>query len=295
MSKTADRTRRRRFPPWLKKRLPAQGSTRCVRELLEELQLTTVCQNARCPNMAECFARKTATFMIMGDVCTRDCLFCAVAHGDPGSLDANEPLRIAEAAGRLKLRHVVVTSVTRDDLPDGGAVHFADTIHAIRNRIEKATIEVLTPDFNGSEESIETVAKAEPTIYNHNVETVPRLYERIRPQADYERSLGLLRFVKKHWGHVCTKSGLMVGLGETHEEVLEVMRHLRGSGCEILTIGQYLRPSEGHAEIKRFVRPDEFERYKAAGLEMGFRAVASAPFVRSSYNAEATFIEAKED
>ncbi|NOZ19747.1 MAG: lipoyl synthase [Planctomycetes bacterium] len=294
MTVAADNKRRRRFPPWLKKRLPTDGSTRHVRDLLQTLDLTTVCQNARCPNIAECFSRKTATFMIMGSICTRDCRFCAVDHGEPPPLDPDEPGRVAEATACLKLRHVVVTSVTRDDLPDGGAGHFARTIHAIRDALPQAVIEVLTPDFMGSEENIKTVANAKPTIYNHNVETVPRLAKGIRPQADYNRSLGLLKFVKEVNSDVYTKSGLMVGLGETHAEVIRVMEDLRGVGCDILTIGQYLRPSEGHVEIAQFVHPDEFEEYRQAGLRMGFRAVASAPFVRSSYNAEATFLEVDE-
>jgi len=294
MTVAAGSKKRRRFPPWLKKRLPTGGSAKYVRELLETLNLTTVCQSARCPNIAECFSRKTATFMIMGNICTRDCRFCAVEHGVPAPLDPDEPRRIAEATAQLELRHVVVTSVTRDDLPDGGAEHFARTIRAIRDALPKTTIEVLTPDFLGSEENIKTVADAGPTIYNHNIETVPRLAKEIRPQADYRRSLGLLRYVKGT-ADVYTKSGLMLGLGETHDEVVKVMEDLRGVGCDMLTIGQYLRPSEGHVEIVRFVHPDEFDQYKQDGLRMGFRAVASAPFVRSSYNAEATFLEANID
>jgi len=290
----AGQTGRKRFPPWLKKRLPAEGSTRCVREMLEDLGLTTVCQNARCPNIAECFSRKTATFMILGSLCTRNCSFCAVEHGDAEEPDPDEPRRVAEASVRLGLKHVVVTSVTRDDLPDGGAEHFAETIRQIRARLPHSTIEVLTPDFGGVERDIETVANARPTIYNHNVETVPRLYPELRPEADYERSLALLRHVKEHTEGIYTKSGIMVGCGETEEEVLEVMGRLRQVACDILTIGQYLRPSERHAPIQRFVHPNEFDRYKKHGLEMGFRAVASAPFVRSSYNAEATFLEAEQ-
>ncbi|MEW6356385.1 MAG: lipoyl synthase [Planctomycetota bacterium] len=289
MTVAADNRKGRRFPPWLKKRLPTDGSTRYVRDLLESLDLTTVCQNARCPNIAECFSRKTATFMIMGSVCTRDCRFCAVEHGAPSPLDPDEPRRIGEAAAQMKLRHVVVTSVTRDDLPDGGAGHFAQTIHAIRERLPRTVVEVLTPDFQGNDGSIKTVANARPTIYNHNIETVPRLAKDIRPQADYSRSLGLLRLVKAQYEGIYTKSGLMVGLGEARDEVIQVMRDLRGVGCDILTIGQYLRPSEGHVEIARFVHPDEFEEYRQEGLRMGFRAVASGPFVRSSYNAEETF------
>lgn len=279
----------RAFPPWLKKRIPAEGSVETVRSLLEELGLTTVCQNARCPNIMECFARKTATFMILGNVCTRDCGFCAVRHGQALPLDPDEPRHIAEAVGRLKLRHAVITSVTRDDLPDGGASHFAETIRAIRTAAPHVIIEVLTPDFQGVEAHIRRVAEAGPNIYNHNVETVPRLYPIVRPQADYRRSLGLLSLVKREFSSMYTKSGLMVGIGETDDEILAVLRDLRGAGCSIVTIGQYLRPSAEHLPIERFVHPDTFAEYERAAREMGFLAVASGPFVRSSYNAEHVF------
>jgi len=275
----------------MKKRLPACGSGAYVRQLLHDLHLTTVCQNARCPNIAECFSRKTATFMIMGNVCTRNCRFCAVEHGTPPPLDAGEPGRVAEAAARLGLRHVVITSVTRDDLPDGGAGHFCETIRAVKAN-GNCTVEVLTPDFGGDEAAIIRVAEAAPTIYNHNVETVPRLYAEVRPGADYHRSLELLRIVRRRAPDVLTKSGLMLGLGETREEILQVMSDLRSAGCAVLTMGQYLQPSDAHLEIRRFVHPDEFDELKEEGLRMGFRAVASAPFVRSSYNAAEVLADA---
>jgi len=278
----------RRFPPWIRKRIPAGGAAGHVSRLLKGLRLETVCQNAKCPNQAECFARGTATFMIMGSVCTRNCRFCAVRHGTPGALDPDEPARVAEAAARLGLRHVVVTSVTRDDLPDQGSGHFRDTILALRERLQCA-VEVLTPDFGGEEDLIKKVAAAAPAVYNHNLETVPRLYPEVRPQAVYARSLGLLGFVKSGHEDVCVKSGLMVGLGESTEEVLATMRDLRGAGCDVLTIGQYLQPSRRHLPVKRFVHPDEFAMYEREGERMGFRAMASGPFVRSSYNADVVF------
>ena len=279
----------RTFPPWLKKRIPAEGTTETVRALLDELGLTTVCQNARCPNIMECFARKTATFMILGNVCCRNCGFCAVTHGSPKPLDPEEPKHVAEAVQRLKLRHAVITSVTRDDLPDGGAGHFAATIRAIREVAPNTIIEVLTPDFQGVAAHIRTVIAARPDIYNHNVETVPRMYPTVRPQANYRRSLDLLAFVKAEAVRIYTKSGLMVGIGETDDEIYAVIKDLRGVGCDILTIGQYLRPSPDHLPIARFVHPDTFAAYEKAARAAGFLAVASGPFVRSSYQAEQVF------
>ena len=279
----------RTFPPWLKKRIPAEGTTETVRALLEELGLTTVCQNARCPNVMECFTRKTATFMILGNVCSRNCGFCAVSHGQTKPLDPDEPRRVAEAVKRLNLRHAVITSVTRDDLPDGGAGHFAATIRAIREVASSTIIEVLTPDFQGGAAHIRTVIAARPNIYNHNVETVPRLYPTVRPQANYQRSLDLLAFVKAEDPRMYTKSGLMVGIGEADDEICAVITDLRSVGCDILTIGQYLRPSPDHLPIARFVHPDTFVVYERAARAAGFLAVASGPFVRSSYNAEHVF------
>ncbi|CEP67831.1 Lipoyl synthase [Moorella glycerini] len=277
--------RHKRLPSWLHKRIPSSGDIEATRRLLAGLHLNTVCQSALCPNQGECFARRTATFMILGNICTRNCRFCAVEHGRPETVDQDEPERVAEAARRLGLKHVVVTSVTRDDLPDGGAGHFAATINALRAALPQAYIEVLTPDFRGDKEALATVARAKPDIFNHNVETVPRLYLTVRPQADYRRSLQVLKKMKELDPAIYTKSGLMVGLGETIDEVLQVMTDLRSVDCDILTIGQYLRPSAGHLEIKEFVTPETFAWYAEKGREMGFLYVASAPFVRSSYHA----------
>jgi len=272
------------YPEFLKKKIPKGGHANRVREILSRLRLTTVCESAKCPNLGECFGSQTATFMILGDTCTRNCVFCGVNHGLPKSVESDEPQRIAEAVKLLSLRHVVVTSVTRDDLDDGGASHFAAVVKAVREETS-ATVEILTPDFGGRRESILTVAKAQPDIFNHNVETVPRLYPRVRPQADYRRSLDLLRTVKEGDSLILTKSGLMVGLGETFDEVVDLLRDLRGVGCEIITIGQYLRPTADSLEIARFVTPQEFEQLEKKALELGFRAAKCGPFVRSSYQA----------
>ncbi len=261
-----------------------------MRALLGELRLNTVCQSAHCPNECECFASGTATFMILGDTCTRSCRFCAVDQGTPPPPDPDEPRRVAAAAARLGLRHVVVTSVTRDDLADGGSGHFAATIAAIRAGCQ-ATVEVLIPDFRGSADSLRRVLAARPDVCNHNVETVPRLYPLVRPQAVYERSLELLCRVADYGHGILPKSGLMVGLGETHDEVAAVMRDLRAAGCEALTIGQYLRPSPEHLPVERFVPPEEFEAYHEEAEALGFSAVAAGPFVRSSYHAEALLTE----
>ena len=279
-------TAARRFPPWLRKRIPPEGETRRVRELLRKLRLHTVCQSARCPNLFECFARGTATFMILGDVCTRHCRFCAVQAGPTEAPDPEEPGHVAEAVAALGLRHVVITSVTRDDLPDGGSGQFAATIAAVR-AVSDATVEVLTPDFQGCWDDLDLVIEARPDVFNHNVETAPRLYPLVRPEADYQRSLAVLRRARERDPAIAIKSGLMVGLGESHDEVLAVMRDLRRAGCMALTVGQYLSPSADHVPIARFVTPDEFDTYKAEAESMGFSAVAAAPFVRSSYQAEA--------
>jgi len=282
---TSKTTGHKTMPPWLHKRLPASGDVTATRQLLADLHLHTVCQSARCPNQGECFASRTATFMILGNTCTRNCRFCAVEHGRPEPLDGDEPRRVAEAARRLGLKHVVVTSVTRDDLPDGGAGHFAATITALRQALPEARIEVLTPDFHNNEAALATVAVAHPDIFNHNIETIPRLYPAVRPQADYRRSLKVLQRMKELDASIYTKSGLMVGLGESREEVLAVMADLRAVACDILTIGQYLRPSTGHLEVKEYVAPATFAWYAEKGREMGFLHVAAAPFVRSSYHA----------
>ncbi len=283
----------RRLPPWLKKRLHAGGKAAEIRRLLSDLDLATVCDGAHCPNQGECFARGTATFMILGETCTRNCRFCAVESRDPGPLRDGEPAAVAEAARRMGLKYVVVTSVTRDDLPDGGAEHFARTIRQVRAALPGARIEVLTPDFQGRRESIETVLDARPDVLNHNVETVPELYQAVRPQADYGQSLEVLRYARDYAGRqglkVFTKSGLMVGLGETPEQIEQVMRDLRGVDCDVLTIGQYLAPSSSHAPVVRFVHPQEFERMERRARAMGFASVASGPFVRSSYHADAAF------
>jgi lipoic acid synthetase len=272
------------YPEFLKKKIPKGGHANRVRNILAHLHLSTVCENAKCPNLGECFGAQTATFMILGDTCTRNCAFCGVNHGEPKPVEADEPQRIAEAAKLLSLRHVVVTSVTRDDLDDGGSSHFAAVVKAVREGTS-ATVEVLTPDFGGRRESIVRVVKAHPDIFNHNVETVPRLYPQVRPQADYRRSLDLLRTVKEVDSLILTKSGLMVGLGETFDEVVDLMRDLRGVGCEIITIGQYLRPTVDSLEIARFVTPQEFEQLEKKALELDFRAAKCGPFVRSSYHA----------
>ena len=276
---------RARLAPWLKKRLPSSDTTREVRELVEDLGLHTVCQSARCPNLSECWSRKAATFMILGDLCTRTCRFCTVPKGKPLPPDEDEPERVAEAARRMGLRHVVVTSVDRDELPDQGASHFARTIAAVRRALPEAVIEVLTPDFRGEEACVDAVTDARPHIFNHNTETVPALYERVRPGARYERSLALLARVKARDPSVFTKSGLMLGLGEGEADLRRVLKDLRAVRVDVLTLGQYLRPSEAQLPVERFVTPEEFAAWGRVAKELGFLSVASGPFVRSSYNA----------
>lgn len=270
------------LPPWLSKRLPPAEELKEVRELLKDLNLTTVCQEAHCPNLCNCFARGTATFMILGSNCTRNCSFCAVHTGEPDALDPEEPCRVAQATRHLKLDHVVVTSVTRDDLPDGGSGHFVATIEEIRERCE-ATVEVLTPDFIGRTRDIDRVIDAAPDVFNHNVETVPRLYGEVRPQANYERSLAVINRASE--AGLTAKSGIMLGLGEERQEVVRTLEDLRDNGCHLVTMGQYLQPSRLHHPVERFVPPAEFEELKEIALDMGFKAVASGPFVRSSYKA----------
>lgn len=277
--------RTKRLPAWLRRPLARSGAYSEVDGLLSELNLSTVCQSAKCPNRGECFSEGTATFLIMGGVCTRNCRFCAVESRPPAPLDSDEPRRVAEAAARMDLKHVVITTVTRDDVEDGGAAHFAATIEAVRAEVPQATIEVLTSDFAGRFESVDLVAAARPDVFNHNVETVPRLYPTVRPEADYRRSLGVLERVAETQPDLPTKSGLMLGLGETHDEVLEVLGDLRGSGVSMVTLGQYLRPSPAHLPVVEFVPPEEFALLAREAYRLGFSAVASAPFVRSSYHA----------
>lgn len=272
-------------PPWLKKRIPPYQDLLKVKTILDETGLHTVCEEARCPNLGECFSQGTATFLILGEVCTRNCGFCAVQHGFPVPPDEDEPKRIAGAVVEMGLRYVVVTSVTRDDLPDGGASHYAKTIQAIREVDGSAKVEVLIPDFQGDPSSLAMVLDASPDVLNHNIETVPRLYPKVRPQADFEGSLRLLKRSKEYNPHLYTKSGFMLGLGEMREEVLDLMENLRQVKCDFLTIGQYLQPRPDRLPVVRFIPPEEFEEYKRIGEEMGFKAVASGPFVRSSFHA----------
>jgi lipoyl synthase len=276
-----------RKPEWLKKPLPRAGAMHGMENLLRERHLHTVCESARCPNKGECFERGTATFLILGGVCTRDCRFCSVEGGRPGAPEAAEPANVADAAAEMGLRHVVITSVTRDDLPDGGAAHFAATIRAVRGRLPDATIEVLVPDFLGSESALETVLAEAPEVFNHNVETVPRLYPTVRPQAAYARSLAVLRYAARARSGWEVKTGLMVGLGETAAEVRRVLGDVRDAGVTVVTIGQYLRPSKEHLPVVEYVPPAVFEEYAGSGEALGL-LVEAAPFVRSSYRAEET-------
>jgi len=273
-------------PDWIKARWPVGPAYDRLQDLMRSKQLHTVCEEAHCPNIGECWGRGTATFMILGDTCTRSCGFCAVKTGRPGTLDLDEPRRVAMAVAQMGLRHAVVTSVNRDELPDGGAEVFAATIRWIRRTAPGTTIEVLIPDFKGNEEALRTVVDAGPEILNHNTETVPRLYRRVRPQADYAQSLEVLRRAKAMNPAARTKSGVMVGLGETREELIAVFRDLAAQGVDILTVGQYLRPSTQHLPIERYWHPDEFAELKDRALEMGFGHVESGPLVRSSYHAE---------
>lgn len=275
----------RRLPAWLRRPLAHAGEYRAVEGLLGELRLATVCQEAKCPNRGECYASGTATFLVAGDVCTRGCRFCAVETRPPAPLDPDEPARVAEAVARLGLRHAVVTMVTRDDLTDGAAAHIVATIGAIRSAAPGVAVEVLVSDFRGSAAAVEVVADARPDVFNHNLETVPRLYAEVRPGADYVRSLSVLARAKERAPEMPTKSGLMLGIGETRDEVLGVMCDLRDVGCDLLTLGQYLRPSAAHLPVAAFIEPAEFASLAREGRQMGFSGVASAPLVRSSYHA----------
>ncbi len=275
----------KRMPEWMKRPIAREGSYDSVKQLMDRLELHTVCQSAKCPNQGECFASGTATFLIMGDACTRGCRFCAVDTRVPAPLDHNEPARLAEAVLLMRIKHAVITTVTRDDLPDGGAAHFVAVIEAVRDVSPGTRIEVLTSDFGGNLSSVDTVADALPDVFNHNVETVPRLYAEVRPGAEYARSLEMLARVKARHPDMPTKSGLMLGLGEAHDEVVAVMRDLRAAGCDMLTLGQYLRPSSKHLPVAEFVPPEEFDALAREAEALGFSVVASAPFVRSSYHA----------
>lgn len=272
-------------PAWLKRRLPAGSNYEHIRSVLRHGKLHTVCQEAQCPNIWECFSQHTATFLIMGPRCTRACRFCAVEQGPMAPPDPREPARVAEAAYQMKLKYVVVTSVTRDDLADGGAGCFATTIQAIKKRLPNALIEVLIPDFQGKTEAVQTVVRARPDVINHNIETVKRLYASVRPQAEYTRSLQLLEHVYQLDAGIPTKSGLMLGLGETADEISATLLDLRKAHCRFLTLGQYLQPSKHHLPVNRYLPPKEFDQWRQKALELGFTEVASGPFVRSSYHA----------
>jgi lipoic acid synthetase len=278
---------RPRFPAWLRKPLAAGGGYEAVRSCIAEKKLHTVCVEALCPNRAECFSAGTATFLILGNVCTRDCAFCGVTHGLPENIDNDEPRRVAQAAAALKLRHIVITSVTRDDLPDGGAAQFAACVAECRAAVPGAAVEILIPDFNGNERALAAVTGSKPDILNHNLETVPRLYKEIRPGADYRRSLGIL--ARAHASGLVAKSGLMVGIGETETEIRAVLRDLKDAGCAMVTIGQYLRPTARQIPVARFETPLMFETYGRFGREIGIEKVIAGPFVRSSYRAHEFF------
>ena len=276
-----------RKPKWIRARIPSGPGVTRIKRILRERGLSSVCEEGQCPNLGECFGHGTATFMIMGDICTRRCPFCDVAHGRPRPLDPGEPAQLAAAIAEMALKYVVITSVDRDDLRDGGAAHFAACISAVRAQSPTTTIEVLVPDFRGRmEAALEALHDAPPDVFNHNLETVPRLYRKARPGADYQWSLQLLaRFGEQH-PDVPTKSGIMLGIGETLEEVIQVMGDLRGHGCSMLTLGQYLQPSRDHLPVERFLTPAEFDELRRIGEEMGFSNVASGPMVRSSYHAD---------
>lgn len=271
-------------PEWLKVRLPIGENYTDVKNLMRKQHLNTVCEEARCPNISECWNHRTATFMILGDTCTRSCGFCNVKLGIPNELDLDEPNRVVQSVMELNLRHVVITSVNRDELKDGGATIFKECVRLIREQKPDCTVEILIPDFKGDEEAFKIIMQYPPDILNHNLETVPRLYHAVRPQAKYERSLNLIKWFKSKG--LKTKSGIMVGIGEKQNEVIELMKDLVDHGCDILTIGQYLQPTKMHLPVDRFVTPDEFKLYKEEGIKLGFKIVESAPLVRSSYHAD---------
>ncbi|MFO7555418.1 MAG: lipoyl synthase [Desulfobacterales bacterium] len=280
-------------PPWLKQRLPSGSVHEKFSSLIGKAKLHTVCQKAQCPNIYQCFSRKTATFMIMGDRCTRNCRFCAVAHGPDNPLDPEEPVRIAGMVRDLNLDYVVITSVTRDDLPDGGASFFVRTVKEVRRKVPHALVELLIPDFQGNKDALRSITEVRPDVLNHNIETVPRLYSIVRPEAIYQRSLNLLKQVITFDSGIITKSGLMLGLGELPEEIHNTLQDLLEAGCQLLTLGQYLRPTKNHLPVERFIPPKEFDHWRKIALKMGFAEVASGPFVRSSYQAKKLYREVK--
>ncbi len=280
-----EKTRVRTKPKWLRVNYERQ-SIKEIEVMMEQLSLNTVCKEAKCPNLGECYKKRTATFMIMGSQCTRNCRFCNVTNGKPQNLDINEPENVAKAVKELGLSHAVITSVTRDDLEDCGASHFAKTIEAVKSLNPDTTVEVLIPDLKGIKENLDIVIKSNPDVINHNVETVERLYNTVRPEAIYERSIDVLKYVKEVAPHILTKTGIMVGLSESDEEVFKVMDDVLKVGCDIFTIGQYLRPSNKHIEVYEYVTPEKFEEYRVVGVEKGFKYIASSPLVRSSYNAQ---------
>lgn len=280
-------------PDWLKRRLPTGPAYEQVKGMIGRDRLHTVCQEAKCPNIWECFAHQTATFLIMGSRCTRNCRFCSVPQGALEPPDPEEPTRIARVSKEMGLKYIVITSVTRDDLTDGGAAIFARTITEIRHQIPNASVEVLIPDFQGNRDALYTVLKARPDVLNHNIETVQRLYPRVRPQADYRRSLKLIQRAHGYAPDLATKSGLMLGLGETTAEIEQTLEDMLRAGCRILTLGQYLQPSKNHLAVERFIPPEEFETWRTRALKIGFEEVASGPFVRSSYHAHELFQKVK--
>lgn len=285
----------KKLPSWLNKKIPTPEKRSKVKNLVESLNINTVCQEANCPNIGECFSNKTATFMILGENCTRNCKFCAVSAKKPTSVDKNEPRNIARAVKKLGLTYVVITSVTRDDLADGGVKQFVKTINEIKKISPKIRVEILTPDFQGKKNILKKLKKADFEIFAHNIETVPDLYQKIRPEANYNRSLNLLSYMREIMPDIYIKSGLMLGLGESEKEVLKVLNDLYEVGVEIITIGQYLAPSSNHAEVKEYIKPKKFEEYKEAALDIGFETAVAGPFVRSSYRAEKNTPENKDE
>lgn len=280
-------------PRWLHVRISSGDTFESVHDLISEKSLNTICEEALCPNLSDCWACGTATFLILGSICTRSCLFCSIKKGMPGEPEQNEPDRVSEAVQSLELRHVVVTSVTRDDLTDGGAANFQMTIQAIHESSKQCRVEVLVPDFKGNDKGISTVLRAQPEVFGHNIETIPRLYPQVIPKANYSRSLRVLETAKKMAPETTTKSGIMVGLGETVEEIYDVMNDLKDVGCDIITIGQYLQPSPAQLKIARYYTPKEFHDLEIAGYQIGFRAIASGPLVRSSYKAGILYQKAR--